>query len=166
MAPLTQGVARIIPEAAAAAARGAPAVIPIPRLPVIPTEVIYIRLDGVLEQIPLEHIEKRDRRLVIAPSIEQVSVVYTDDLLRTIDRLLMMVQRRQTALATHGIELKPAATAHARPPPAGRRRRRDAVRGRRQADQGRGQYTTSEEEGKEVNVRSSSSSDDSDALPS
>lgn len=55
MAPLTWGVARVLPEAAAAVARysptakGAPAVAPILGLLAIPTEVVYMRPDEVIE---------------------------------------------------------------------------------------------------------------------
>lgn len=41
---------------------------------------------------------------MIASNIKQVPGTYAGDL-RMIDRLLLMVQKRQTALATHGIEL-------------------------------------------------------------
>ncbi|KAI7988826.1 Protein MAINTENANCE OF MERISTEMS, partial [Camellia lanceoleosa] len=112
MAPLTPGVARAMLEiAVVSTARvgnvpvgGARAVAPIPGLPVIPTEIIYMRPDGVIEQIPLEPIEERDRRLVFALGVEQIPRAYSDELLQTIDRLLIMVRRRQIALVTRGIE--------------------------------------------------------------
>ncbi|GMP27487.1 hypothetical protein CsSME_00003455 [Camellia sinensis var. sinensis] len=164
MASLTQGMARAIPEVTVAAATGALVAAPTPGLPVIPTEVIYMQPNGLIEQIPLEHIKERDRRLVIAPDVEQVPIGYVDDLLRTVDRLLLIVRRRQTALATHGIEV------HFAP---------SLVRGRGGADRGRGRvrqrsppeesfekYVTSEEEGEAVDIHSSSPSDDSDAPPS
>ncbi|GMP81949.1 hypothetical protein CsSME_00036471 [Camellia sinensis var. sinensis] len=108
MAPLTPGVARVVPEVTTALAtgasdvpiRGAPTVAPIPGLPVLLTEIVYMCPDGVIEQIPLEPIEKRDRRLVFARGVEQIPQVYSDELLRAIDRLVIMVQRRQTALPT------------------------------------------------------------------
>ncbi|KAL7212438.1 hypothetical protein ACSBR2_015179 [Camellia fascicularis] len=81
MAPLTPGMARTVPEVAVAAtaasdtpAGGALAVAPIPGFLVIPVKIMCIRSDGVIEQIPLERIEERDRRLVFAPSIEQVYI--------------------------------------------------------------------------------------------
>lgn len=79
MVPLTPSVARAMPEVAAAAAAvgasgapggGAPAVASIPRFPVIPTEIVYMRPDGVIEQIPLEHNEERDSRLAFTPGVE------------------------------------------------------------------------------------------------
>ncbi|KAI7979642.1 Protein MAINTENANCE OF MERISTEMS, partial [Camellia lanceoleosa] len=112
MAPLIPGIACAIPAVAVAPAVGvgdAPiggglATAPIPRLPVLPTEIMYMCPDGVIEQIPLEPIEERDRKLVFAPCVEQIPRAYGDKLLQTFDRLLIMVQRRQTALVTHGIE--------------------------------------------------------------
>lgn len=79
MVPLTPSVARAMPEVAAAAvavgaggapAGGALAVASIPRFSVIPTEIVYMRPDGVIERIPLEHNEERDRRLVFTPGVE------------------------------------------------------------------------------------------------
>lgn len=107
MVPLTHGVARATPEFAAVAARGAAAAAaaPAPGFPMIPTEVIYMRPDGVIEQIPFEHIEETDRRLVFAHSVEQVPRAYADDLVQMIDRLLLMVQRRQTARPLMGLSL-------------------------------------------------------------
>lgn len=78
MASFTPGVARAVPKVAAGAgnapARGAPAVAPIPGFPVISTEITYMRLNGVLEQIPIDEIEERDRRIVFALGIEQVHI--------------------------------------------------------------------------------------------
>lgn len=78
MAPLTSGVAHAIPEVAAATGAGdapiggGPAATPIPGLPVLRTEIMYIRPNGVIEQIQLEPIEERDRRLVFSPDVEQI----------------------------------------------------------------------------------------------
>ncbi|XP_028098435.1 uncharacterized protein LOC114298128 [Camellia sinensis] len=113
MAPLTPGVARAVPEVVVALAAGAgdmliggaSAVAPIPGLLLFPTEIMYMRPDGVINQIPLEPVEERDRKLVFALGVEQIPRAYGDKLLQTIDRLLIMLRRRQTFLVTHGIEM-------------------------------------------------------------
>ncbi|GMP41659.1 hypothetical protein CsSME_00011680 [Camellia sinensis var. sinensis] len=113
MAPLTPGVARAVPEVVVALAAGASdmliggasAVAPIPGLLLFPTEIMYMRPDGVINQIPLEPVEERDGKLVFALGVEQIPRAYGDELLRTIDRLLIMLRRRQTVLVTHGIEV-------------------------------------------------------------
>ncbi|CAL5372636.1 unnamed protein product [Camellia sinensis] len=138
---------------------------------------MYMRPDGVIEQIPLERIEERDCRLVFASSIKQLPWTYTDDLLHTIDRLLLMVRRRQIALVTHGIELEPAPAVLAGPSAASRQRR-GSVRSRGGADQGRGRVrqrspynesfdgsTTPEDKREEVDLQSSGPSEDSDRPP-
>ncbi|XP_028054903.1 uncharacterized protein LOC114259103 [Camellia sinensis] len=121
---------------------------------------MYMHPDRVIEQIPLERIEKRDRRLAFAPGIEQIPRVYADNLHHTIDILLLMVQRRLIALVTHGIELESAPTVPAEPPAASRRRR-GPVRGRGGVDRGRqcslfeesfARSMTPKDEGEEVDL--------------
>lgn len=69
MASLTPGVARAA-GAGDAPIGGGPTAAPIPGLPVLPIEIMYMRPDGVLEQISLEPIEERDRRLMFDPGVE------------------------------------------------------------------------------------------------
>ncbi|CAL5333418.1 unnamed protein product [Camellia sinensis] len=86
MTPLILGMVHAIPEIATAAtvARGVPTIASILGLPVIPTKVVYMQPDREIEQIPLEQIEERDRRLVIALGIEQ----YPRHMLMTFSRRL------------------------------------------------------------------------------
>ncbi|GMP74020.1 hypothetical protein CsSME_00031560 [Camellia sinensis var. sinensis] len=123
MAPFTPGVARAVLEVAAAPVvgvgdaliRDTPAVAPNPGLPVLPTEIVYMRPDRVIKQISLEPIEERDRRLVFALGVEQIPRAYGDELLRMINRLLIMLELAPKVLAG---------------PSAANRQRPDLVRGR------------------------------------
>ncbi|GMP62700.1 hypothetical protein CsSME_00024698 [Camellia sinensis var. sinensis] len=106
------------------------------------TEVVYMRPNGVIEQIPLEHIKERDCRLVMAPGVEQLEpapVVPTGP--------LPAKRRRRGLVRGRGGADREKGRARQHSPP----------------EESFEEYTTSEEEGEVVDMQSNSPNDDNDA---
>ncbi|GMP86714.1 hypothetical protein CsSME_00039390 [Camellia sinensis var. sinensis] len=102
----------------------------------IPTKIVYMRPDRVIEQIPLEHIEERDRRL-LKPALAVLAGPF-----------VASKRRRGPVRGREGADQE-----------------RGPVRQRSPSEESFDGSTTPEDEGEEIDLQSNSPSDDNDAPP-